>query len=250
MKMGFGIRMLKERLRHGDSLAVRTIRATVRGLYGFSVPVVGPLRWCYAGLYWTGHAVAEVLRRVVSGLLWKPMFIARCDRVGKGLQLERLPYITGTGAIELGEHVDISGKIAFSFNDRFCQPRIVLGDRVFVGHRCSFSAAAGVTVGADTLIASGTSIRDNDGHPLDPEARRNRRPIACADAVPVVIGENVWIGSGCLVLKGVTIGDNSVIGACSVVTSDIPANCIAVGAPARVLRRLDEGGGGVAGPKE
>jgi acetyltransferase-like isoleucine patch superfamily enzyme len=169
------------------------------------------------------------------------MFIARCDRVGKGLQLEQLPYITGTGGIELGDHVDISGKISFSFNDRFCRPRIVLGDRVFVGHRCGFVAAAGVTVGADTLIATGTSIRDNDGHPLDPEARRSRRPIDPADAAPVVIGQNVWIGSECLILKGVTIGDNAVIGACSVVTSDIPANCIAVGAPARVLRRLDAG---------
>ena len=237
--MGFGVRTLKERLRQGNSWPVRALRAVVRGMYGFSIPVVGPLRWFYAGLYWTGHFVAEVLRRVVSGLLWKPMFIARCERVGKGLQLEQLPYITGAGAIELGDHVDISGKISFSFNDRFCRPRIVLGDRVFVGHRSGFSAAAGVTVGADTLIAGGTSIRDNDGHPLDPEARRSSRPIDPADAAPVVIGRNVWIGSGCLILKGVTIGDNAVIGACSVVTTDIPADCIAVGAPARVLRRLD-----------
>jgi acetyltransferase-like isoleucine patch superfamily enzyme len=242
--MGFGVRMLKERLRQGNSWPVRALRAVVRGVYGFSVPVVGPLRWFYSGLYWTGHAVAEVLRRVVSGLLWKPMFIARCDRVGRGLQLEQLPYITGAGGIELGEGVDISGKISFAFNDRFCRPRIVLGDRVFVGHRCGFSAAAGVTVGADTLIATGTAIRDNDGHPLDPEARRNRRPIDPADAAPVTIGRNVWIGSGCLILKGVTIGDNAVIGACSVVTSDIPPYAVAVGAPARVVRRLDATGPG------
>ena len=73
-------------------------------------------------------------------------------------------------------------------------------------------------------------------HPLEPTPR------ACSleAADPITIGDNVWLGGGVIVCPGVTIGDNCVIGAGSVVTKDIPADSLAVGNPARVLRQLDD----------
>lgn len=74
------------------------------------------------------------------------------------------------------------------------------------------------------------------GHPINPTLRRQ----AYQYNIPVHIGKNVWLGAGVLVMPGVTIGDNSVIGAGSVVTKDIPANVVAVGNPCRVLREIGE----------
>ena len=74
------------------------------------------------------------------------------------------------------------------------------------------------------------------GHPILPELR----PLAYQYNMPIHIGKNCWLGAGVLVLPGVTIGDNSVIGAGSVVTKDIPANVVAVGNPCRVLREINE----------
>ena len=74
------------------------------------------------------------------------------------------------------------------------------------------------------------------GHPILPELR----PLAYQYNMPVHIGKNCWLGAGVIVLPGVTIGDNSVIGAGSVVTKDIPANVVAVGNPCRVLREIND----------
>jgi len=229
----------RHRLRTSHAPGARVVRCLVRSLYQFSVPPVGPLKWLYRSLYWMGHGTAEFGRRFLAGVLWKPLFIARCSRVGRNLRLEQLPWITGSGDIELGDDVEISGKISIHFSDRYQRPRLTIGDHVFVGHGSSFFLAAGITIGAHTLIAGRTSIRDNDGHPLEPALRRERAPVQPNDVRPVVIGENVWLGSECLVMKGVHVGDNAVVAARSVVTHDVPPNTIVAGIPARAVRTLD-----------
>lgn len=102
-----------------------------------------------------------------------------------------------------------------------------------------------VEIGAYTAIAVNTTICDNNNHPISPAFRKRMRvtPVGDdlrlwkhSDHAPIIIGENVWIGSNVRICKGVTIGDNSVVGANSVVTKSIPANCIAVGNPAKVVK--------------
>jgi acetyltransferase-like isoleucine patch superfamily enzyme len=101
---------------------------------------------------------------------------------------------------------------------------IVAEQSIQIGHR--------VTIGANSVIC------DTDFHPLDAEFRvgnPNR-----GDAMPIFIADDVFIGMQCLILKGVSIGSRSVIGAGSVVTRSIPPGAIAAGNPARVLRSVDE----------
>lgn len=76
-------------------------------------------------------------------------------------------------------------------------------------------------------------------HPVEPEPRRAKLEAA----EPVTIGDNVWLGGGVIVLPGVTIGANTVVGAGAVVTKDLPANVVALGNPARVVRHLEDGAG-------
>lgn len=92
-----------------------------------------------------------------------------------------------------------------------------------------------IFVGDYTMLGPNVVIA-TAGHPILPELR----PLAYQYNMPVHIGKNCWLGAGVIVLPGVTIGDNSVIGAGSVVTKDIPANVVAVGNPCKVLREINE----------
>lgn len=94
-----------------------------------------------------------------------------------------------------------------------------------------------IEIGHNVMLGANCMIIDSDFHPLDPVQRRTH-PMAGATA-PIVIEDDVFVGTNTLVLKGVTIGARSVVGAGSVVTRDIPPGVIAAGNPARVIRALD-----------
>lgn len=115
----------------------------------------------------------------------------------------------------------------------FERGRITLGRNVLINSGCIFLDQAAITIGADTML--GPQVRlCTTTHDLKPETRHSD-----TRSLPITIGVNVWIGAGTVVLPGVTLGDNSVIGANSVVTSDVPANAVFVGTPARFKKWVD-----------
>ena len=109
---------------------------------------------------------------------------------------------------------------------------IHLGARVFVNFNCTILDVAEVTIGDGTLIAPGVQILAAD-HPRGAATRLARLELGR----PVHIGRNVWIGAGALVLPGVCIGDDAIVGAGSVVTRNVPAGATVAGNPARPLKR-------------
>ena len=122
---------------------------------------------------------------------------------------------------------------------------IFIGNNVFINMNCVFVDNMPIRIGNGVLIAPSVQIytathpvRAEDRLPPDALSAGNTFYITCA--APVTIEDNVWIGGGSIILPGVTIGRGSVIGAGSVVTRDVPADCIAVGNPCRVLRRINE----------
>lgn len=98
-------------------------------------------------------------------------------------------------------------------------------------------AVKNVTIGSESLLGSDVLLTDTDFHPVAANARRSAI-IEEAGSAPITIGCNVFIGARAIVLKGVSIGDNSVIGAGSVVSKSIPANVVAAGNPCRVIKHL------------
>ncbi|MDH6141536.1 maltose O-acetyltransferase [Kitasatospora sp. GP30] len=110
---------------------------------------------------------------------------------------------------------------------------ITIGDRTFVNFGAVFLDAAPITLGADVQIGPNVQLL-TPTHELDPARRR----AGWERALPVTIGDNVWLGGGVIVCPGVTIGPDTVVGAGSVVTRDLPAGVLAVGNPARVVREL------------
>ena len=113
-----------------------------------------------------------------------------------------------------------------------CGKNIKIGKNVFINACCRFQDQGGIEIGDGSLIGHNTTIATLN-HDFNPDKRANLHPS------PVKIGKNVWIGSDCTILPGVEIGDGAVIGAGSIVTKNVPANSIAVGNPARVIKQIE-----------
>lgn len=130
---------------------------------------------------------------------------------------------------KVGENVYIEPPLHANWGGHFCQ----IGDQVYANYNLTLVDDTTITIGSNTMIGPNVTIA-TAGHPILPELREQ----AYQFNLPVTIGKNCWLGAGVIVLPGVTIGDNSVIGAGSLVTKDIPKNVIALGSPARVLRKI------------
>lgn len=121
---------------------------------------------------------------------------------------------------------------------------IFIGTDVIVGINCTFVDNAPIRIGDRVMIASNVQFY-TASHPvlprerLIPDWRESSATFYRTYARPIEIRDNVWVGGGCIFLPGVTVGENSVIGAGSVVNRSIPDNCVAVGNPCRVIRRLE-----------
>lgn len=112
---------------------------------------------------------------------------------------------------------------------------IEVGNHVFINYNCTMLDCNKIVIGDNVLIAPNVQFYAAT-HPVDYKIRLQELEMA----YPIVIGNNVWIGGGAIICPGVTIGENSVIGAGSVVVKDIPANCLAVGNPCVVIKNLEE----------
>jgi acetyltransferase-like isoleucine patch superfamily enzyme len=111
---------------------------------------------------------------------------------------------------------------------------IRVGHNVFVNQNCTFYDLGGLDIGDDVMIGPNVSLI-TAGHPLEPSQRR-----AVTIGKPIVIERNGWIAAGAIIVGGVTVGENSVVAAGSVVTKDVPANTFVGGNPARVIRSIGD----------
>ncbi|MDD3222294.1 MAG: sugar O-acetyltransferase [Clostridia bacterium] len=112
---------------------------------------------------------------------------------------------------------------------------ISVGNNFYTNHNCIILDGARVSFGENVFIAP-NCIFSTAGHPIDREQRADGLEIA----LPITVGKDVWIGANVAVLPGVTIGDNTIIGAGSVVNKDIPSNVVAAGNPCKVIRKITD----------
>jgi acetyltransferase-like isoleucine patch superfamily enzyme len=166
-------------------------------------------------------------------------------RLGDGVRLAlaaRLVNLDASDRVEIGAHTVIRGILRNESGG--C---IRIGSSVYVGDGVIVSAGEEVVVGTATLLAHGVQVFDNDSHPIDAQerARHFRMILGLEPAGPVkigtatvCIGERCWIGMQSVIMKGVTIGDEAIVAAGSVVATDIPARVLAGGNPARVIKSL------------
>ena len=154
----------------------------------------------------------------------------------------RINLLEGAGKdnVVLYDHSEMFGSINAIHNGK-----ISMGAWSKIGPGTIIEATNRIEIGKDTAIGARVTIRDNNSHPISPKYRRNMRhtPHGSIErsstrsiSGPIIIGENVWIGENARICKGVTIGDNAIIAAGSIVTKDVPANSIAAGNPAKIVK--------------
>lgn len=170
----------------------------------------------------------------------EPFFKSYCTRYGRNLRTGVfLHWMMGKGEMIVGDNVTIDGKCTFKFAARYTErPRLVIGSNTGISHGCTFAIGKEITIGEHCRLAGGSFFFDAPGHPNDPELRKRGAPAPEEAVKPIHIGNNVWIGRNCSILPGVTIGDNAIISTGSVVFTDVPANAIVAGNPARVTGHI------------
>jgi len=163
--------------------------------------------------------------------------------IGRGNKFFGVPYIKIEGAakITIGNNCTFRSKETShpsGLNHRVmlsCKPTIYdMEPELKIGDCCGFSGTTiacfcKIIIGNNVRVGGNCVIRDGDNHFSDPRATQPN---------PIIIEDNVWIGANCVIKKGVHIGVNSLIGMNSVVTKDVPANCVAVGVPAKVIKTI------------
>lgn len=184
--------------------------------------------------------------RVVKALEWiamKNRFKSIKSNARIGLNFS----IIGPENIDLGsdfcggDNVSLWTWAVYDGHERKQKPVLQIGDGVTLTNDCVITCANSILIGDGTLLGRGTLVTDNS-HGKNTSLSElkippNKRIIYSKGAV--CIGKNVWTGANVCVMPGVTIGDGAIIGANSVVTHDIPANCIAAGAPAKIVKVIE-----------
>jgi maltose O-acetyltransferase len=175
--------------------------------------------------------------------LWKYRALSTCRRMsGPAPHILQPVLFVGSGEVVFGEDVQFGWKRSPLFYTGYSHIEAALPDsRIEFGDRVEFnnntfikSEGAGIRVQADGLFGAEVQIFDSNFHELHPDRRRGGTP----RVAPVDLGPNVFVGMGVKILKGVTIGADTVVGAGAVVTASLPAGVIAGGNPARVIREL------------
>ena len=160
-------------------------------------------------------------------------------KFGKRLIADGMPYIANRGEIVIGNHTFLNSgsrhKVAIVSEN--ANAVITIGDNCNL-RGCDVYAAEEVTIGNACIIAPEVHIWDNDGH--SPSIDQTKRHTLNSQIKPIRIGNNVWVCARSIILKGVTIGDNSIIGAGSIVTKDVEPNSLYAGNPAKLVKRLTD----------
>lgn len=164
-----------------------------------------------------------------------------CTSIGRGVVWDGdVPMVIGAGDILIGDNVRIGNRQTWILGFKvYDNPRLQIGDNTTINYQTVISVAREVRIGSNCLLAGEIKIFDNNSHPVDFMARRNGGRMTEQDIAPVVIEDDVWIGTECMIMKGVTIGRGAVVAAGSVVTRNVAPFSLVAGVPAKEIRKLD-----------
>lgn len=194
-------------------------------------------------IYSRARGWKQIVKPYVVGIVsafWTRLSKLRLgDRVsfGRNFQTNGRLVIQGPGRVVFGDDVNAWCHAEKNVFITYTPDSLITIGNATRLNGAGIQAYTHVRIGPRCILGS-TVIFDSDFHPLDPARRHDRdAPVACA---PITVGENVWLAGQSAVLKGVTIGHNSVVAYRAVVTTDVPPNVVVAGNPARVVKKLGE----------
>lgn len=180
----------------------------------------------------TDVSVASLLRQGWRVVMAKA-YLRHCSHVGSLVRVWGKPKVRNKGVIIVGDKVRIVSTTVPSEFVTYPGGRLEIGNQAYINYGASIAAHDLIRIGNNCIIGTYALILDNDYHQMDEHCQ-------LPASKPVILEDGVWLGDRVIVLKGVTIGRGSAVGAGSVVTRDIPPGCVAAGVPARVIRKISK----------
>ena len=183
---------------------------------------------------WNSFRLKKAKRRVLSSVVIGDNYIISSTANVK------LLYGSSKEDIKIGDYFKMSGELISSHNGK-----IDIGKHCLVGPNCVVGAVNKIIIGDYVRLSTNVIMIDNNNHPVNPIDRKIMNSVEYSSpyrtwkyavSKPIIIHDNVWIGRNSIINKGVTIGENSIVAAGSVVTKDVPPNCIVGGNPAKVVK--------------
>lgn len=186
----------------------------------------------------------KFLKRIIKQLISNLLKLRYRNKVtfGKNVFLGRRfrVYSSSKNNIIIGDNCFILGRILSENNGK-----IIIGNNTSIRDNVSIRCSNQITIGDNVIFSFNIVVTDNNNHPINPEDRlkminsgwsTDHWNLKHSESSPIKIGNNVWVGQNCFILKGVNIGDNSIVAAATVVTKNVPENSIVAGNPGKVVK--------------
>ncbi len=225
------------KVRRGETPFFRVVKNAASNVVSGNLPLPRFLKPVLGALYHFHSGLFYFTRRVYVYFWIEPLFRGRCAKLGKRFQVWYMPEVFGHIRLEIGSNVNFFGKVGIYSGRMNDDPRLEIQDRVDIGNNVTFVVNKEIVIEEDVNVATGARFMDSDAHPRDTAARVADEPPKPEEIKPVRVCRGAWIGQNVFVMKGVTVGEGAIIGVNSVVVTDIPPHCVAMGNPARVVFR-------------
>jgi acetyltransferase-like isoleucine patch superfamily enzyme len=226
------------KVKRADGPFYRQVKKLVRKITSPKVNrLPGFLRPMFRFLYEMHFGAIMIWHTFWNIIYFYPLFQARCASIGRNVSIDRMPFVIGPVQIHIGDDVWLGGNIQISSGRILKAPQLIIHDHAQINWSASIVVNREVVIEEYVRISWNCTITDSDGHPRQADLRAQNEPVNLRDIRPVRICKYAWIGNGSYILKGVTIGEGAVIGANSVVISDVPPYSLALGNPAEVVIR-------------
>jgi len=208
-----------------------------KAVYRFKIPYIMPVA---AVLYYLRAFWIHLWNVLKSKFYCEHLVRFRCQ-VGKNLTMDGdVPYFFGDGEIRLGDNIRIGNRNTWIVGLKtHAKPILQIGNNTTFGYMNMISVAERVTIGEHCMFAGEIKIFDNNSHSINAEKRREHAVMDLHDVAPVDIGDDVWVGSNVIIMKGVKIGNGAVIAAGSIVTKNVEAFTVVGGNPAKWLKNIE-----------
>ena len=228
---------LRQWIKAGKNPLARALYRMVLGSRTFSMPVIP---FIHRPLYQLRSLVLFGTEEALRIFWYTPLFQSRLEAPAKRLNLwNGMPVVVGSLRISMGEDCCICGQSTYTGRTVGKEvPQLIFGRNIGIGWQTTISVGTKVVIGDNVRISGRALLSGYPGHPIDAAARAKHLPDTEDQIGDIILEDDVWLGTGCTVSAGVTIGRGTIVAANSTVTKSLPPYVLAAGSPATIKRSI------------